>query len=119
VTRVVEQRAQQLASELDRFVWVVVEHMDPERIILFGSFANGQIDEWSDLDLVVVTETDLPFYERLKQVILLVQLQVGMDVVVYTPEEWGKLKRERLFIREEIVKKGKIIYERKRDKSVA
>ncbi len=112
-----EQRARQLTSELDRFVQVVVEHMRPERIILFGSFANGPIHEWSDLDLVVVAETDLPFYKRLKQVILLVRAQVGIDVVVYTPHEWEEMQRDRLFVRVEIAGKGRVIYER--DRSVA
>ncbi len=117
MTTTVEQRAQQLTSELDRFVQVVVEYMHPERIILFGSFANGPIHEWSDLDLVVVAETDLPFYERLKQVILLVRAQVGIDVVVYTPHEWEEMQRDRLFVRVEIAGKGRVIYER--DRSVA
>lgn len=114
MTTAAEQRAQRLSAELERFVQIVVEHMHPERIILFESFANGQIHEWSDLDLVVVAETDLPFYERLKQAILLVQARVGMDVVIYTPDEWERLKRERLFIREEIAGKGKVVYERDR-----
>jgi predicted nucleotidyltransferase len=108
----VEERAQTLAAELDRFVQIVVEHLRPERIIVFGSFASGQVGEWSDLDVVVVAETDLPFLERLKQVILLVRPTVGMDIVVYTPEEWEYLKTSRLFVREEIAKKGKVVYER-------
>lgn len=108
----VEDRARQLATELDRFIQIVVEHMQPERIILFGSFASGRIDEWSDLDLVVVAQTDLPFYDRLKQVILLVRSTVGMDVVVYTPDEWEHLKASRMFVREEIAHKGKAVYER-------
>lgn len=112
MTMVIEQRAQQLADELNRFVRVVVEHMRPERIILFGSFANGQIHEWSDLDLVVVAETDLPFYKRLKQVYMQVRPTVGMDVIVYTPAEWEQLKTSRLFVREEIAEKGRVVYER-------
>ena len=112
MTTTVEQRAQQLTSELDRFVQVVVESMSPERIILFGSFANGPIHEWSDLDLVVVAETDLPFYKRLKQVYMQVRPTVGMDVIVYTPDEWESLKASRIFVREEIAEKGKVVYER-------
>lgn len=107
-----EQRAQQLTAELDRFTQIVVEQMQPERIIVFGSYATGDIHEWSDLDIVVVAETDLPFYDRLKQVILLVRPAVGMDVVVYTPAEWEHLEDARLFVREEIAKKGKVVYER-------
>ena len=56
------QRRAQLTSELRRFIAIVTVQMQPERIILFGSFATGHIKEWSDLDLVVVAHTDLPFY---------------------------------------------------------
>lgn len=108
-----EQRARQLAMELDRFVQIVVAEMSPERIIAFGSFASGEIGEWSDLDLVIVTETDLPFFERLKQVLLLVRSDIGLDVLVYTPDEWEHMKSERRFIREEIAEKGKVVYERR------
>ncbi len=106
----IEQRRARLSSELDRFIEVVVPALQPERIIVFGSYAAGQIHEWSDLDLVVIAETDLPFFERLKQVILLTRSNVGMDVLVYTPSEWEQLRDGRVFIREEILKKGKVIY---------
>lgn len=109
-----EQHAQQLAVELDRFIETVVPRMEPERIIVFGSFASGDLDEWSDLDLVIIANTALPFFERLKQVLLLVRSDIGMDVLVYTPDEWEQMKKERLFIREEIVRKGKVVYERSR-----
>ncbi len=106
----IEQRRARLSSELDHFVAVVVPALRPERIIVFGSYASGHIHEWSDLDLVVITETDLPFFERLKQVSLLTRSTVGMDVLVYTPAEWEHMKANRLFVRDEILKKGKVIY---------
>lgn len=109
-----EQRERILAAELERFIQTIVEHMQPERIIVFGSFASGQIGEWSDLDLVVVVETGLPFYDRLKQVLLLVRPEVGMDVLVYTPGEWEEMRQDRLFVKEEIAQKGRIVYERSR-----
>ena len=38
--------------------------------------------------------------------------RVGVDVLVYTPREFEQLSQERAFLREEIVAKGKVIYER-------
>jgi len=106
----IKQRLVRLSSELDRFIEVVVPALQPERIIVFGSYATGQVHEWSDLDLLVIAETDLPFFERLKQVSLLARSSVGMDVLVYTLAEWEHIKANRLFVREEILKKGKVIY---------
>jgi hypothetical protein len=52
-----------------------------------GPLATGHVGEWSDLGLVVIANTDLPFYERIKQVLQSVRLQAGMDIFVYTPAE--------------------------------
>jgi hypothetical protein len=60
---------------------------------------------------VVVEETDLPFYQRLRKIRELIQPQVGLDIVVYTPEEFDQLQANSPFFREEIIAKGKIIYE--------
>ncbi len=109
-----ECRRTRLEAELQRFLAIVTEQMDPERIILFGSLANGQVHEWSDLDLVVITETELPFFERLRRVFNWIAPTVGMDVLVYTPAEWEHLRVARLFVREEIAEKGRVIYERVR-----
>src|SRR5689334_24472066 len=62
-------REKLLRQELARFIDIVTQQMHPECIILFGSLVTGQVDEWSDLDLVVIVHTDLPFYERIKQVL--------------------------------------------------
>jgi predicted nucleotidyltransferase len=109
--QVVEQRRAQLSSELQRFVTIITARMRPERIIVFGSFATGRIKEWSDLDLVVVARTDLPFYQRLDHVYRSVEPQVGLDVLVYTPEEWADLTATRRFVQEEVVEKGRVLYE--------
>lgn len=111
----IENRLELLDSELRRFVKVAEEQFDAERVILFGSLAQGRIgsiNEWTDLDLAVVAETDLPFHERIRSLLESVRPMVGADVLVYTPAEWERLSVERPFIREEIVEKGRVIYER-------
>ncbi|MFW5803162.1 MAG: nucleotidyltransferase family protein, partial [Verrucomicrobiota bacterium] len=37
---------------------IIIEKFEPEKIILFGSYANGTPDEDSDVDLIVVKDTD-------------------------------------------------------------
>jgi predicted nucleotidyltransferase len=32
----------------------IVERYDPDALILFGSYAHGQPDEWSDIDLLII-----------------------------------------------------------------
>lgn len=103
--------AQHLAKEPKRYVPVLVAHYDPERIILFGSLASGQARLWSDVDLVVVADTDKRFLDRTKEALLLLRPEVGLDVLIYSPEEFEHLCRERPFFQQEILK-GKIVYER-------
>ncbi len=108
----IEDRRVLLEHELARWLPLLIVHEQPEKIILFGSYPAGQINEWSDLDIVLIKQTTAPFLERARQVLALLQPQVGVDLLVYTPQEFEQLVRERAFVREEIAAKGKVIYER-------
>ncbi|MGQ9626913.1 MAG: nucleotidyltransferase domain-containing protein [Anaerolineae bacterium] len=107
-----QARQARLQQELKRYLELLTRDDPPERIILFGSLAEGEVGEWSDLDLVIVRKTDLPFLERSKAVLRLLHPRVGVDVLVYTPEEFERLCRERRFFQEEILDKGKVLFER-------
>lgn len=86
---------------------------DPEKIILFGSAATGTMDAYSDIDLVLVKKTDRPFVKRLRDVALLSRLDEPVDILVYTPEEMDRMKTDKNFFMEKVLKEGKILYERK------
>ena len=107
-----------LERELERYVRLLTKQSDPkqradlEQIIVFGSMAFGEIQPWSDIDLVIVQQTDLPFMKRVRQVRQLLKPRVGTDILVYTPGEFERLRQERPFVREEIVAKGVVLYER-------
>lgn len=107
-----EARRALLEQELERYLPLLQQHLNPLRILLFGSMTGGQVEEWSDLDLVIIAETNLRFLDRTREVMRLLQLRVGTDILVYTPQEFEQLARERPFVRDEIVRKGKVIYER-------
>ncbi|HAX98282.1 MAG TPA: hypothetical protein DCY12_05200 [Candidatus Atribacteria bacterium] len=111
VSTELNNRKKLLNRELKRYIRLLTKHGSPEKLILFGTLARGELHEWSDIDLVVVEETDLPFYQRLRKIRELIQPQVGLDIVVYTPEEFDQLQANSTFFREEIMAKGKIIYE--------
>lgn len=101
-----------LESELNHWLPLLIEHLKPEQILMFGSLTGKQLNEWSDIDLVVVQQTELPFLERTKQALKLIRPKVGVDLLIYTPDEFSLLSKERRFFREEIVAKGKILYAR-------
>lgn len=102
-----------LASELDRLVdYLRQQDPPPERIILFGSYARGERDPWADLDVVVIQPTNLPFIQRTRRLLEDFDPRVAMDVLVYTPEEFAELSQSRDFFKEEILAKGRVLYER-------
>jgi len=64
VSTELNNRKKLLNQELKRYIRLLTKHGSPEKLILFGTLAQGELHEWSDIDLVVVEETDLPFYQN-------------------------------------------------------
>ena len=95
----------------------IVKELDPEKIILFGSYAWGTPNDDSDVDLFIVKSSDIS--RRECQTELRKKLfgsDIPMDLLVYTPEEINESINEtcNLFI-EDIVRNGKIIYEKSKE----
>ncbi|MEO6991428.1 MAG: nucleotidyltransferase domain-containing protein [Candidatus Baltobacteraceae bacterium] len=63
------------------------EKSDIVSVRAFGSFATGAVHPWSDLDLLVVRETNARPLRRADDIYLEAPSQVGFDVVVVTPRE--------------------------------
>ncbi len=87
---------------------------NPEKIILFGSYAWGKPTASSDVDILVVKKSKLPRRFRTTRVErFLSKLPYPVDVVVYTPEELEKRKKMGDFFINLILKKGRVLYEKK------
>lgn len=81
------------------------------KAIVFGSVARGDADEWSDLDLVIVTETSRPFLERYRDFEGLYEIWPRLDLLIYTPAEFAQMRQEgRPFI-EHVLSEGVVIHE--------
>jgi predicted nucleotidyltransferase len=90
-----------------------VERVRPQKIILFGSYAYGRPHADSDLDILVVMESELPRYKRAVPIYrALAGLLIPKDVLVYTPQEiesWSEVPQA--FITT-ILKSGQVVYEK-------
>ena len=85
----------------------------PEKIILFGSYATGEPTEESDVDLLIVADTDLSVKDRFPAVSrLLGDFPAAFDVILKTPEEYERTKSVVNHIVYFADKYGKTVYER-------
>ncbi|MGH7151622.1 MAG: nucleotidyltransferase domain-containing protein, partial [Planctomycetota bacterium] len=101
-------------EELARIVRVIAEKFDPEKILLFGSRAEGRAAPDSDADLLVVMRSDLPYYERVSTVLsALWPHDLPLDLLVFTPEESEPLVEEPFSFVGEILRTGKVLYQRR------
>jgi predicted nucleotidyltransferase len=106
------ERYKKLTAALEHIMHVLTTQYQPEKVILFGSLAEGTVGEWSDIDLVIIKDTSLPFLQRLKEVALLCRVSVSVDFLVYTPNEFAQMIADNNpLIVKEILQKGKVLYE--------
>jgi predicted nucleotidyltransferase len=87
-------------------------HYEPQRVYLFGSWARGEEDELSDLDVVVIKKTDSSFFDRLRDIASLLPLDLGgVDVLVYTPDEFEMMQRQGNAFAEMLNEEALVIYD--------
>lgn len=78
-------------GEIRRRAAPVLRRAGVKRAIAFGSWARGDADGFSDLDLAVVVDTDLPWHERALTLARELDdaLPMVVDLLVYTPAEFS------------------------------
>ena len=109
----VQTDQERIRPVIKRIVEAIVKELNPQKIVLFGSFAYGDPDKGSDIDLLIVMETNEPFHKRWAKVCRLVREQrkgIPFSPFVFTPQEL----EERLRIGDpffhEIERKGEVLY---------
>jgi predicted nucleotidyltransferase len=98
-------------SALKKQIISTFKSFNPEKIILFGSVAGGGSDEMSDVDLILVYNTDKRFMSRLRELYMSWDIPKAVDILAYTPAEFEEMARESLFM-QEVMKTAEVIYER-------
>jgi len=103
---------QALKRDIDEIVSQLITHYKPEKIILFGSAARGDMNEDSDLDFFILKKgvDDIGPNKRYQEVMKYIPATVAVDAFVYTPYELKK----RLFLGDPFVRavfrEGKVLY---------
>lgn len=107
-----EKRRAELLAEAKKLAKKIAEEYKPEKIILFGSAATGDVREYSDVDLFVIKDTKKRGVERDQEVLrLLHDREAPLDVVVYTPYEveWRSKGGDPFIL--DVLEEGKVLYD--------
>ncbi|ADL08890.1 nucleotidyltransferase domain-containing protein [Thermosediminibacter oceani] len=101
-------------EKIDRAVEILKKEASPAKIILFGSYARGDMNEDSDIDFLVIKEN---VEDRRKEMVrlrrLLSPLRIPVDIIVVSSkyvEEWGNVKGSVLY---PALREGKVLHEAK------
>ena len=109
----VATRQKILQNELKRILKILQDEYKPYKVILFGSMAQGSIKEWSDIDLLIIKESQKGYLDRVAEVIQLVHPTVGLDLFILSPAEIDDALEDYNPYIEEIITEGKVVYEQK------
>src|SRR6476661_237499 len=97
-------------TAIRRFARRIAERFQPDKIILFGSYAYGEPHNESDVDLLVIMPTKDVVAQAIR-IDLAFERPFSLDLIVRTPEQIERgVKDDDWFLRE-ITEKGKVLYE--------
>lgn len=98
-------------NEIEDVARRIGQHIDAEAVILFGSYARSQPGRHSDVDLLVIAESDLPRQKRSRELHLIFKpYPFPMDILVYTPKEVEKESEFELSFISTVLREGKKLY---------
>lgn len=95
---------------LDQRIREIFAPVHPRLLLLFGSQARGDADALSDVDLIVVYDTEKRFLDRLAELYRLWNLPGAVDILAYTPAEFARMKETSGFVAAAVAE-GRIIFE--------
>lgn len=106
------QVSEKLIAEM---VAAVVSEVNPEAVLLFGSYATGNQHSDSDVDLMIIktdafTETHTRYQEMIKIWRALAHFHVAKDILVYTHDEVEQQRKSRNHIIAQAIREGKLLY---------
>ena len=98
-------------NEIEKVARRIGERTQARAVVLFGSHARGQAGMNSDVDLLVIAESDLPRHKRSRQLHLMFKpYPFAMDILVYTPDEVETEREFELSFVSRVLREGKRLY---------
>ncbi|AFZ28114.1 putative nucleotidyltransferase [Cylindrospermum stagnale PCC 7417] len=101
----------ELIAEITRRL---IASLNPEEIILFGSYAWGTPHQYSDIDLCIILPDNIPGFDRIewgvRAINALNDLLVDADILIKTRTDVETFKSVPASLTRKIVEQGKLLY---------
>lgn len=100
-----------IEKEIEKITVQIIQKYNPDKIILFGSAAIGNLHSDSDADFLIIKQ-DTPYYgaERIRELSRLIERDIAVDFLIYRPDEFKKRIEMGDPFLEGIIKEGKVLY---------
>jgi predicted nucleotidyltransferase len=99
-----------LPPEAQKVIDLIADRFHPQKIIVFGSCAMGTADQESDLDLLVVMETEMKLVRQAAEIAVAIDHHIPVDVLVRKPVHMIRRPPGDIILRE-ILQTGVVVYE--------
>ncbi|UCG16855.1 MAG: nucleotidyltransferase domain-containing protein [Phycisphaerales bacterium] len=90
----------------------VLQRLGADRVILFGEYARGDCRKTGSVDLLVVLDTKQRMADRIERVLEALDSEMTVEPLVYTPQEFERLKANGGPLIEAVEHEGRVLYER-------
>lgn len=98
-------------EQINQVVETIVQNVHPDKVILFGSYANGNPGEDSDLDLLVVKDMPHKRHQRGREIRKYLRgTGISIDLLVYTPREIEEWRDTKAALITQIIDQGQVLY---------
>ena len=100
-------------GNINEVVHKITDYYNPEKVILFGSCVDGNLNANSDIDLILIKQTTEPKHLRSAAIYKqLLGIKIPIDILVYTPDEFAKEVLVNYSFLQDAIKHSKVVYER-------
>lgn len=106
------------SKQIKQVTDIIVEEVQPEKVFLFGSYANGIPNKHSDMDIIVIVNNELERKSRIENVVrlniktALPNLMFPKDFKMYSLEEYRRLKENKDSFLGSVLQNARTLYER-------
>lgn len=98
-------KSKEIHTKIEAFAQKLKDQFDIKEIYLYGASARKEIDEGTDIEILLVGSFKEPFLQRINQVLTLTDLPV--EPLVYTPEEFSEMRKNKNPLALEVLRTGK------------